>query len=125
MKNNSTLLILFLLSFVSFSAFGQNVSGKITDENNAALPGAAILVSDTGTGEFSDIDGNFNLTLDPGEHVLEFSFIGYKKQVKTITAPNKGAILVNVQLQPDAVFIDDVVVVGYGVQREKEVTGNI
>lgn len=104
-------------------AQAQSLSGVIQDSNGTPLPGASV-VADGTNGQFTDADGRYELSLTPGNHSVQFSYIGYIAQNKQVTM-GSGSIVLNVTLADDAVLIDDVVVVGYGVQRKKEVTGSI
>ena len=104
-------------------AQAQSLSGVIQDSNGAPLPGASV-VADGINGQFTDRNGRYELSLTPGNHSVQFSYIGYIAQNKQVTM-GSASIVLNVTLADDAVLIDDVVVVGYGVQRKKEVTGSI
>lgn len=114
-------MVLFLSSFVQ----AQTVKGIVSDENNLVLPGATVLADGGAKGISTDMNGAYSLTLSAGEHTIEFTFIGYQKQSKKVSLAAGQTLELNISMQPDAVFIDDVVVVGYGVQRKKDVTGNI
>lgn len=114
---------LFLILITNAQAWSQVLSGQITDAGNNPLPGASIIADGT-TGEFADAEGKYSLALSPGQHSIQFSYIGYITQTKSIELTGSGLTL-NIQLADDAVLIEDVVVVGYGVQRKKEVTGSI
>jgi len=114
-------MVLFLSSYVQ----AQTVKGIVSDENNLVLPGATVLADGGAKGISTDMNGAYSLTLSAGEHTIEFTFIGYQKQSKKVSLATGQTLELNITMQPDAVFIDDVVVVGYGVQRKKDVTGNI
>ncbi|MGB2015373.1 MAG: carboxypeptidase-like regulatory domain-containing protein, partial [Flavobacteriales bacterium] len=101
----------------------QSLRGTISDAQGNPLPGASV-VADGTNGQFADADGAYVLSLSPGTHTVQFSYIGYISQTKEVTMGNEDQTL-NVSLADDAVLIEDVVVVGYGVQRKKEVTGSI
>lgn len=123
-----TLKIAVLSAFgllLGFSAQGQNLKGQVTDKNGEGLPGATVMVKETTKGVFTDMDGNYLLKLTPGNYEVEYTFVGFLKQTRSITVSGSEDLVVNVQLEEDAVFLDDVVVVGYGVQRKREVTGSI
>ncbi len=98
----------------------QQVSGKVTDGGTGdGLPGVNILVKGTGSGTTTDLEGNYRLNVSGPEAVLVYSFIGYLPQ--EVTAGNRTVI--DVALEPDMQSLDEVVVVGYGVQKKKLVTG--
>ncbi|NQX93035.1 MAG: carboxypeptidase-like regulatory domain-containing protein, partial [Flavobacteriales bacterium] len=125
MKFIYKLTLTLVLISVSAAMYSQTVMGTVTDENNLPLPGASVLADGGTSGKFTDLDGKYSLQLEAGEHTLEFSFIGYTKQSKKITLEAGQELTLDIKLEPDAVYIDDIVVVGYGVQRERTVTGNI
>ena len=104
---------------------GQTLTGVVTDENGQPLPGASILANGGAKGVSSNIDGQYQIELGAGSHQVLFSFVGYIKVTESINLTSGQTKTVNVQLKTDAVLMDDVVVVGYGVQRKKEVTGSI
>lgn len=118
------LLIQFAVSFaiLSSSAFAQSaaVSGVVKDENGITLPGVNVLEVGTTNGVVTDLDGNFNITVaDPATAKLKFSFIGYAP--KEVLVGGRSSI--NVTIEPDAVALEEVVVIGYGTSTKKEVTG--
>jgi TonB-linked SusC/RagA family outer membrane protein len=111
-----------------FSATGANddqqftVTGTVTDASTGeAMAGVTVLVKGTNIGKLSDGDGKFSINLPEREAVLAFSFIGYTTQEIRVT---QGSI-VNVKLTTEARLIDEVVVVGYGVQKKESVVGAI
>lgn len=122
-KTIQSLIILFLL--LPGSAFAQTsvtVTGKITDENGEALPGAGILSKDGKRGAAADLDGNYSLTLLPEDKVVVVSFLGYEPQEIVIG----GRTVVNVTLQPDrSNTLNDVVVIGYGTSKKSDLTGSV
>jgi TonB-dependent starch-binding outer membrane protein SusC len=95
------------------------VKGKVTDESGSPLPGVNVLEKGTTNGVTTDFDGNFTLKVSSGDATIIFSFIGYTPQ--DIPVAGKSEILVT--LQPDVKKLDEVVVIGYGVQKKKLVTG--
>ena len=116
--------ILFLLILSSpLIGFGQTLSGTIVDAQGNPLPSASVIVDGT-DGQFAGMDGSFSLSLSKGSHQVSFSFIGYLTQKRSVDLQNTS-IEWSIVLEEDAVMIEDVVVVGYGVQRKKEVTGSI
>ena len=95
----------------------QSLRGTISDAQGNPLPGASV-VADGTNGQFADADGAYVLSLSPGTHTVQFSYIGYISQTKEVTMGNEDQTL-NVSLDDDAVLIEDAVVVGYGVQRKE------
>ena len=103
----------------SFSQ-GINVSGTVTESDTGIpLPGVNIIVKGTTTGTSTDFDGNFTLQNVPENSVLVFSYIGFTTQ--EVTASSNMLV----QLLPDSQALDEVVVIGYGAQKKKEVTGAV
>jgi len=121
---NQIILTLLGCAMVSW-AWGQTLTGKVTDANNQSLPSASVLADGGAKGVFTDFDGNYTLNLSPGKHTVDFTFIGYLKETRQIELTAGQTLELNVRLKEDAVMIEDVVVIGYGVQRAKEVTGSI
>ena len=114
-----------LLMFCSVTSFGQNartITGKVTDSGGAALPGTNVIVQGTSTGVQADLNGNYSITVqDPASAVLEFSFIGYTKQ--QVAVGNQSTL--NVILQEEYIGLNELVVVGYGTVKKKDLTGSV
>lgn len=116
-------IVLFLVSSVSIA---QSINGEVRDENGVPMPGVTVMIQGTQIGYSSDLEGRFIIAKAPvGQQVLEFRFIGYKTHKDTIQVPASGSITVNHQMELDAAVLDEYVVVGYGVQRKRDVTGSI
>ncbi len=96
------------------------VSGTVTDENGDPLPGATITVAGTTIGMVTDVDGNYTLDVPDGA-TLVFSYIGYETARIPVINQNR----IDVVLQPDMSSLEEVVVVGYGVQQKKTLTGAV
>ncbi len=97
------------------------VSGKVTDSNGAPLPGVTVVVKGTNNGVITDTDGNFSLSDVSSDNVLVFSFIGMQSQ--EVNVGNQSVI--NVTMEVDVIGIEEVVTIGYGVQKKTTVTGAI
>ncbi|MFA6947089.1 MAG: SusC/RagA family TonB-linked outer membrane protein, partial [Pedobacter sp.] len=97
------------------------VSGKVTDSSGGALPGVTILVKGTNKGVITDSNGNFTITNVTSDAVLVFSFLGMKMQEIQVGAKST----INVTMAEDAIGIEEVVAIGYGSQRKKDMTGAI
>ena len=97
----------------------KSVSGKVTDSLGDPLPGASIVVKGTTTGTITDIDGNYSLSNIPANASLQFSFVGMK--IQEVIIGNKTTI--NISLVDETVGIEEVVAIGYGVQKKKLITG--
>lgn len=96
----------------------KTINGKVVDPNGEPIIGASVLVKGTANGVITDLDGNYSLADVPGNAMLAFSYIGY--QTVEIKAGGKG--LDRIVLMEDNELLDEVVVVGYGVQKKRDVT---
>ena len=96
----------------------KTINGKVVDPNGEPIIGASVLVKGTANGVITDLDGNYSLADVPGNAMLAFSYIGY--QTVEIKAGSKG--LDRIVLMEDNELLDEVVVVGYGVQKKRDVT---
>jgi len=117
------LLIILAICFGSFSAFAQSgaVTGTVTDAGDGStLPGATIVVKGTVLGTVTDINGKYNINVDPNT-TLVFSFIGYESQ-ELLVQPNT---VVNVALVSQVTALSELVVIGYGVQKKGDLTGSV
>ena len=113
--------ILFFLLLVPTLILGQTtLTGTVTEQStNLPLPGVNVLVKGTSTGTATDFDGNYQIEVKKGD-VIVFSFVGYLAQEVTFT----GQSSLNIQLAEDAAQLDEVVIIGYGVQKKSKVLGN-
>lgn len=96
------------------------ISGKITDENGEGLPGASILIKGKAQGTTTNLEGEYKLTV-PDDAVLEISYVGYSSQDIVLGAQS----VIDVQLVPDAAQLDEIVVVGYGTVKKRDLTGSV
>ncbi len=124
--HTSTLKILSVImcSFLSVYLNGQEleVSGIITDGiSGESIPGATILIKGTSEGTISDFDGTYFLTVNSLSDTIEISFIGCKTKEVAIN----GRQVINEQIFVDSYQIDEIIVVGYGRQKKKVVTGAV
>lgn len=99
---------------------GKTITGTITDTQGTTIIGANVMIKGTTNGTTTDIDGKFSLEIATGS-VLQVSYIGYV----TKEIPIGSQSILNVTLAEDSQNLDEVVVVGYGVQRKSDVTGSI
>jgi TonB-linked SusC/RagA family outer membrane protein len=95
------------------------VTGTVMDVNGNKLPGVNIMLKNTNRGTTSDIDGNFNITIDSPQDVLVMSFIGYKTQ-EVVVGNQKN---ISVRLEEDSQVLSEVVVTALGITREKKSLG--
>ena len=111
-----------LLSVFCFVAYAQKtVTGTVVDTAGEPMIGVSILVDGTTIGGVTDFDGNFSIKDVPENGVLRISYVGYKDQ--KISVAGKSSI--NVTLQEDAMGLDEIVVVGYGTMKKKDLTGAV
>jgi len=103
-----------------FKRVTKNVSGTVTDQSGEPIIGANVSVRGTTNGTITDLDGKFSLSVSDGG-VLLVSYLGYLSQDVTI----KGQTQFKIVLKEDALSLDEVVVVGYGVQKKRDLTGAI
>jgi TonB-linked SusC/RagA family outer membrane protein len=119
-----TKLLIFCFSSLLFSiciqAQDTAVNGIINDEHGMPIPGATILLKGTSKATSSDFDGKFKIEA-PSNGVLKISFIGYR----TIEEPLNGRQNIAIQLHSESQTLNEVVVVGYGIQKKSVVTGAI
>ncbi|SDY66092.1 TonB-linked outer membrane protein, SusC/RagA family [Rhodonellum ikkaensis] len=117
-------LLVMMLWWLPSSSFAQTreISGVvISSEDNLPLPGVSVLVKGTTRGTVSDIDGNFRISVNPGEQTLVLSFIGFATQELALTNQNSY----NVTMAPDMRSLSEVIVVGYGEQKKETITGSV
>ena len=114
-------LTLCLLVFFSVGLFAQSITvkGLVKDEAGEPIIGASVLVKGSSQGTITDFDGNFTLSNVNKNSTLEVSYVGY------IAQEVKAAANLTITLKEDAKLLDDVVVIGYGVQKKSVVTASI
>lgn len=112
-----------LLFIFSFSLYAQqlNVTGNVKDASGETIIGASVLVKGTTNGTITDFDGNFSLSGVVQGSVIEVSYIGYTTQSITV----KDASPLKIILKEDTETLEEVVVVGYGVQKKANLTGAV
>ncbi len=97
------------------------VTGRITDNDGQALPGVNVVEQGTTNGAASDVDGRFSINVSSSKSVLVFSFIGYASQEVNVGTQTT----INVTLVESAVGLDEIVVVGYGTQQKRAISGSV
>lgn len=116
MKNSlKTFAILVLAAIIIAFTESVVITGKVTDETGAPLPGVSINIKGTNLGTVTDANGNYKISAGPQDRILVFTFIGYTSVEEKID----GRSVINVVMRPSAVALDEVAVVGYGVKRER------
>ena len=122
MKKIKYLLVLFFLLPLGLLAQQTSISGKVTDFNDGTtLPGVSVRVKGTAAGTVTDGNGKFQINVPGKEAILEISFIGYLTQEIKAADIKNGAI----SLKSTSKGLEEVIVVGYGVQKRATITGSI
>lgn len=117
------LLVIVFLWCTAFSVFAQDIQIKgvvVSGGDNLPLPGVNVVVKGTSIGTITDLDGQFSFAV-PAKSMLSITYIGYKP----LEVAADGSKLMNITLQEDTETLDEVVVVGYGVQKKSVVTAAI
>ncbi len=100
----------------------KKVTGKVTDATTGELlPGVTIVIKGTTTGVASDLDGSFTIDVPSNNTVLQFTSVGYAPQEVTVGSRT----VINVAMQSDVTMIEELVVVGYGFKKKRDLTGSI
>ena len=123
MKNMRAVLLSLLVTLISLSVSAQNVTvtGTVKDKTGESVIGASVVEKgNTGNGTITDIDGNYSLSV-PSNATLVFSYVGMTTQEIHV----KGQTIVNVTMSDDAQALEEVVVIGYGSVKRKDLTGSV
>ncbi|HSN47874.1 MAG TPA: SusC/RagA family TonB-linked outer membrane protein, partial [Flavobacterium sp.] len=119
-----TKVFIFCFLSILFSVYGQaqdvTVSGKILDESGLPIPGVTVLIKGTTKATSTDMDGNYQIKA-ASSSTLVYSYMGYSTLQETIN----GRTQINAKLIPESQALQEVVVVGYGTQKKREVTGAV
>ncbi len=102
-------------------ALGQVVKGKVTDAKGESLPGVTVRLKNTTTGIVSNAAGLYSLKVPNLKGILSFSFVGFKTQEVAVN----GRTTIDVRLQEDEASLEEVVVIGYGTVKRKDLTGSV
>ena len=118
-------LLLAVFAFLSASSLQAQtkIEGKVSDEDGTGLPGVNVLIKGTTQGTATDADGKYTLSIAEGttDPILVFSFIGYTTQEQSVG----GRSIIDIKMVADAKELSEVVVVGYGTQNKRDITGAI
>lgn len=115
------MLVAFLLLLSNFALAQRTVSGTITDAGSGeALIGASVSVVGTTRGTSTDVDGKYSLEVPDGSTQLRVAYTGYLEQVVALGASN----VLDIALESGS-FLDEVVVIGYGVAKKSDLTGSV
>ncbi|MGV8096746.1 MAG: TonB-dependent receptor [Mangrovibacterium sp.] len=112
-----------VLTSLQKAEIGQSktVSGRVTDSSGVPLPGVTVVFKGTTQGTITDNDGNYSISKVPGDAVLVFSFVGMKTQ----EVPVAGKEVLNVTMEQETIGLGEVVAIGYGTVRRKDLTGSV
>lgn len=112
------LVLVTCMSVAQESSGSITVSGTVTDATDEPLIGASVMVKGAQNGAVTDIDGNYTIKNVPGDAILVFNYVGFSPQEIQVA----GRTTINVVLKEDVAVLDEVVVVGYGVQKKRDVS---
>jgi len=99
----------------------KQITGTVTDEKGSPLPGVTVMVKGTAIGSLTDASGKYTINNPPQNAILVFSFVGMAAQ----EIPSEGRIRIDITLKEEAIGLDEVVVVGYGIQKKINLTGAV
>lgn len=119
-----SLLYLAASLLLSLNAFAQSkgVEGKVVDNENSPIPGVSVIIKGTSTGAITNFDGEYQINAEISSNdILVFSFIGMKTQEITIGSQST----INVFMVDETIGMNELVVVGYGTQKRKDITGSV
>ena len=114
-------LFLFLLLLSAHTYAQRTLTGQVTDTDGEPLIGVNILVKDTEVGTITDFDGQYSLRVPENGKVLVFSYIGYASEEVLIGTQTR----IDLKMSTDAEALDEVVVIGYGTKKKRDVIGSV
>ena len=116
-----SLMLLAIFCIQDVAAQNITLSGTVSGSDGLPIPGVSVIVQGTTIGTSTDIDGTFQMSVPSSAQVLLFSFVGMKQQ----EVPLEGKSLFHVVMQEESVGLDEVVAIGYGNQKKKDITGAV
>ncbi len=123
-KSGLRALLILVMTALSLTAFSQNITvkGRVTDAGTGeAMIGLNVVIKGTARGVATDMDGSYTLTDCPPDATLLFSYVGYDP----VEEPVGGRTTIDVTIAPSSSMLEDVVVIGYGTIRKRDVTGSV
>ena len=115
-------ILLNVLVLMNATAYGQiSVSGRVTGETGDGLPGVNVLVKSTSQGTITDINGNYKIEVPARDATVVFSYVGYITEEEEVG----DRTTVDILMTHDVTSLSEIVVVGYGTERKKDLTGAI
>jgi iron complex outermembrane receptor protein len=123
-KKYVLLCVFVMMSVIAFAQTGS-IKGRVLDETSQPLPGSSVTIDGTTIGATTDVNGNYTISgVKAGNYTVTAKFIGYSDLKKTVTV-SSGTVTLNFGLQPQNTGLNEVVVVGYGTVKKKDLTGSI
>lgn len=119
LRKSLSIAVLLLISFLGYAQ--TRVSGKVIDVNGDALIGVNVIVADIRQGTITNVDGEFILTVPNMNVAIEFSYVGFQTQTVSLN----GRTNLEVTLLEDIEMLEEVVVVGYGTVKKRDLTGSV
>ena len=119
-KTIKNILLLSSILFTSIIYSQTTITGTVSVENGLPLPGVNIILKGTQTGTVSDFDGKYSIVASP-QGILEFSYIGFETRTVNI----EGKTTINITMEPSFESMEEVVIIGYGSQKRKDLTGSV
>jgi TonB-dependent starch-binding outer membrane protein SusC len=123
-SGNMRVLLALALLVISIPAFSQNITvkGKVTDsQTKETMIGLNVVIKGTVRGAVTDAEGNYTMTNCPPDAILVFSYVGYEQLEISV----QGRTVVDAEIKPSSSMLDEIVVIGYGVARKKDITGSV
>jgi len=117
---SSLVLLMVLMTGMAF-AQKKAITGKVADQTGAPVPGVTVIAKGTTIGVVTDFDGKYSISVPTDVLILSYSFVGMVPQDIEIT----GKTTINVLMKSEVIGVDEVVVVGYGTQQKKTLTGAV
>ena len=118
-KRFSVVIAFCMLWLVGFAQ--KTVTGTVKDASGEPLIGVSVMIKGSSTGAMTDIDGNFSLPSVPSSSKLTFSYVGYKTKTVDVGSSSQFSVV----LEEDNTTLEDVVVIGYGTMKRKDLTGAV
>ena len=119
LKRASLALLMSVMCFVAYAQ--KTVTGTVKDASGETMIGVSVIIDGTSIGGVTDLDGKFSIAKVPNNATLKFSYVGYKDQRVSVAGKNTLSVV----MQEDAMGLDEVVVVGYGTMKKKDLTGSV
>ncbi len=115
------LIFIFILSTITSYAQQPVVTGNVIDETGEPMAGVSVMVKGTGNGTSTNIDGFYSLSVSNTNAILVFSYLGYENR----EVPMAGKTKIDVRMEESLQMLEEVVVIGYGSQLKKDLTGSV